>query len=143
MITGTTTLRVRYAETDQMRVAYYANFFVWFEIGRVELMREMGFDYKTMEEEDDSFIMVAEAQCTYRRPARYDDRLRITTRVTESRSRSIRFAYEIHNEETGELLATGETAHVVCDSAGRPKTLPEKYRKHFPLTAAPAASPAK
>lgn len=143
MIQGTTTIRVRYAETDQMRVAYYANFFVWFEIGRVELMRELGIDYKTMEEADDSYIMVAEAKCTYRRPARYDDRLRITTRVTESRSRSIRFAYEVHNEATGELLATGETAHVVCDAAGRPKTLPEKYRRHFPLTAAPAASPAK
>lgn len=143
MITGTTTLRVRYAETDQMRVAYYANFFVWFEIGRVELMRELGFDYKTMEEEDDSFIMVAEAKCTYRRPARYDDRLRVTTRVIESRSRSIRFAYEVHNEDSGELLATGETAHVVCDSSGRPKTLPEKYRKHFPLTAAPVAPPSK
>ena len=126
-----TTLRVRYAETDQMGVVYYANFFVWFEIGRVELLRQMGFAYKEMEQKDDSYIVVAEAHCRYLRPARYDDVLRIRTRVAESRSRIIRFAYEVRDHPTGELLATGETTHVICNRKGRPKTLPAKYRKFF------------
>ena len=139
MTEASTTLRVRYAETDRMGVAYYGNYFTWFEVGRVELLRQMGFRYRDMEEQDNSYIVVAEARCQDRRPARFDDRLRIVTRVVESRSRSIRFAYEIYNEETGELLATGETTHVVCDANGRPRALPEKYRKYFPLTNAPAS----
>jgi len=126
-----TTLRVRYAETDQMGMVYYANFFIWFEIGRVELLRQMGFAYREMEQQDDRFIVVAEASCRYLRPARYDDVLRIRTRVTEARSRIIRFAYEIRQDSTGELLATGETRHVICDRAGRPRTLPEKYGRLF------------
>ncbi len=133
-----TTIRVRYAETDQMGVAYYANFFVWFEIGRTDLCRQMGFAYKQMEEEDDSYIVVVEARCTYHRPARYDDVLRISTRVAEVRSRTIRFAYEVSHDASGELVATGETTHVICDRKGRPKVLPEKYRKYFPLTLQPA-----
>jgi acyl-CoA thioester hydrolase len=87
-----TTVRVRYAETDQMGVVYYANFFVWFEIGRVELLRQLGFAYKEMEREDDSYIVVAGAECRYLRPARYDDLLRIRTRIAEARSRTLRFA---------------------------------------------------
>lgn len=126
-----TTVRVRYAETDQFGVVYYANFFVWFEVGRVELLRQMGFTYKQMELEDDSHIVVAEAQCRYLRPARYDEVLRIRTRVAEARSRTIGFAYEVLNDTTGERLATGETHHVVCDRHGRPKSLPAKYRKLF------------
>jgi len=129
-----TTLRVRYAETDQMGVVYYANFFVWFELGRVELFRQLGFSYKEMEERDDSYIMVAEARCTYRRPARYDEMIRVRTRVAELRSRSIRFEYELVNDANSELLATGETSHVVCDRTGRPKVLPERY-KHILLSA--------
>jgi len=126
-----TTVRVRYAETDQMGVVYYANFFVWFEIGRVELLRQMGFAYKEMEQKDDSYIVVAEAHCRYLRPALYDDVLCIRTRITESRSRTIRFDYQVSNHASGELLATGETTHVICDHTGRPKTLPVKYRKLF------------
>ncbi len=126
-----TTVRVRYAETDQMGVVYYANFFVWFEIGRVELLRELGFAYKEMEQKDDSYIVVAEAHCRYLRPARYDDLLRIRTGVAEARSRTLRFTYEITSDATGQLLATGETTHVICDRTGRPKTLPAKYRKLF------------
>jgi len=128
------TVRVRYAETDQMGLVYYGNYFIYFEIGRVEIMRERGVVYKQMEVEDDSLIVVAEASCRYRRPARYDDLLRIRTRVSEARRRVIRFAYDIFNDATGELLATGETVHVICDHQGRPKALPEKYRKYFPLS---------
>ena len=129
-----TTVRVRYAETDQMGVVYYANFMVWFEVGRVETFRQMGFSYKDMEEVDDSRVVVAEASCRYLRTALYDNLILIRTRVSEARSRTLRFAYEILREPTGELLATGETLHVICDSQNRPKSLPEKYRKYFPLT---------
>jgi acyl-CoA thioester hydrolase len=126
--------RVRYAETDQMGVVHHGNYFTWFEIGRVELCRELGFEYKQMETEDDSFIVVAQAHCRYKRPARFDDVLEIRTRVTQSQRRTLRFGYEIFNQATGELIATGETLHVICDSLGRPKSLPEKYRQFFPAS---------
>jgi len=125
-----TSIRVRYAETDQMGVAHHSNHLIWFEAGRVEFCRQLGFEYKQMEIEDDSFIVVAEASCRYKRPARFDDLLTIRTRLTDSQRRTIRFGYEIfgHNNE---LIATGETLHVICDRQGRPKSLPEKYRKYF------------
>jgi acyl-CoA thioester hydrolase len=128
-------IRVRYAETDQMGVVYHSNYFVWFEIGRVELCRQLGFEYKQMETEDDSFIVVAKASCRYKRPARFDDLLTIRTRVADSQRRMIRFAYEVFNQSSGELLATGETLHVICDRLGRPRSLPEKYREYFPAVA--------
>ncbi|MGH9686409.1 MAG: acyl-CoA thioesterase [Candidatus Acidiferrales bacterium] len=134
------TIRVRYAETDQMGVVYYGNYFTWFEVGRAELCRQLGFDYKRMETDDDSFIVVVEASCRYRRPARYDDLLTVRTRVTESRRRTVRFAYEIYRQSSGEQLATGETLHVICDRLGQPKSLPEKYRKYFPVKAAEASA---
>ena len=130
-----TLIRVRYAETDKMGVVYYANYFIYFEIGRVDYMRQRGVNYREMELQDDSFIVVAECKCRYRRPARYDDPLRIRTRVLSVKRRTIQFGYEILHDESGELLATGETIHVVCDSNGRPKALPEKYRGNFDLPA--------
>jgi acyl-CoA thioester hydrolase len=126
-----TTVRVRYAETDQMGVVYHGNYFTWFEVGRVELCRQLGFEYRQMEIEDDSFIVVAEAQCRYKRPARFDEVLVIRTQLSNSQRRTIRFKYEIVNLSSGELIATGETTHVICDRLGRPKSLPEKYRKYF------------
>jgi acyl-CoA thioester hydrolase len=129
-----TTVRVRYAETDQMGVVYYGNYFIWFEIGRVELCRQLGFEYKRMETEDDSFIVVADAHCRYKRPARFDDLLVIRTKVSESQRRTVRFDYEIIDQASGELLATGDTLHVICDRLGKPKSLPEKYRKYFPVS---------
>lgn len=134
-----TTVRVRYQETDQMGVVYYGNFFTWFEVGRVELCRQMGFAYRDMEREDDAYIVVAEASCSYKKPARFDEVLRIRTRVVETRSRTIRFGYEVKNEATGELLATGETLHVICDGKGKPKSLPEKYKRYFPVMRSEAA----
>jgi acyl-CoA thioester hydrolase len=128
-----TTIRVRYAETDQMGVVYYGNYFTWFEIGRVELCRQIGFEYKKMEIEDDSFLVVAEANCRYKRPARFDDLLTIRARVTAAQRRTVRFAYEIIHQETSETIATGETTHVICNRAGQTKSLPEKYRKYLPL----------
>jgi acyl-CoA thioester hydrolase len=123
-----TTLRVRYAETDQMGVVYHSNYLIWFEVGRVELMRATGFDYKVMETEDDCFIVVAEAHCRYERPARYDQVLRVRTRIAEWRNRIVKFSYEIFLDEDSALLATGYTTHVVCGRNGRPKSLPPKYR---------------
>jgi acyl-CoA thioester hydrolase len=125
-------VRVRYAETDQMGVVYHSNYYIYFEIGRVEYMRNLGVDYKQMEIQDDSFIVVAESKCRHRRPAKYDDLLRIRTRVLALKRRTIHFGYEVLRDSDQEVLATGETLHVVCDSAGRPKSLPEKYRQVFP-----------
>ena len=138
-----TTVRVRYAETDQMGVVYYANYLIWFEIGRVETFRQMGFSYKEMEEASDSYAMVAEARCRYLKPALYDDVVCIRTRVVESRRRTLRFGYEILREATGEILATGETVHVICDGQGHAKALPDEYRKYFPLTPQPDPEPAR
>jgi acyl-CoA thioester hydrolase len=135
-----TVVRVRYAETDKMGIVYYANYLVYFEIGRVEYLRQRGLDYRRMELEDDSHTVVAEAKCRYRRPARYDDPLRIRTRVTSARRRTVQFGYEILHDETGELLATGETIHVVCDGKGRPKKLPEKYHHFFSYQVAESPS---
>jgi acyl-CoA thioester hydrolase len=123
-----TTLRVRYAETDQMGVVYHANYLIWFEVGRVELMRAMGFEYKTMETEDDCHIVVAEAHCRYDKPAHYDEVLRVRTRVAEWRNRIVKFSYELLRDADDTLLATGYTTHVICGSNGRPKALPAKYR---------------
>src|SRR5690349_24504381 len=89
-----TLTRVRYKDTDQMGMVYYGNYCTFFEIGRVEYMRERGIAYKQMEREDDSYIVVSEASCRYLRPARYDDLLRIRTRVSESRSEERRVGKE-------------------------------------------------
>lgn len=129
-------VRVRYAETDQMGVVYHANYLVWFEVGRVELMRALGFEYKLMEMEDDCHIVVVDVKCRYLKPARYDDVLRVRTRIAEALNRMIRYSYELFRDADGELLATGETTHVICGSNGRPKRLPEKYRARFAQLAA-------
>jgi acyl-CoA thioester hydrolase len=123
-----TTVRVRYAETDQMGVVYHANYLIWFEVGRVELMRALGVEYKRMEIDDDCHIVVVEVRCRYLASAHYDEELRIRTRIAESRNRTIRFSYEVRRDSDGALLAVGETRHVICGSNGRPKLLPEKYR---------------
>jgi len=127
----TATLRVRYAETDQMGVVYYANYLVWFEIGRTDFCLQHGFAYRDMEREDGLYIMVAEARCRYKAPARYDDEILIRTRVTGMRKRVLIFGYEIYKQCTDELIAEGETVHVITDRDGRPRTLPEKYRERL------------
>jgi acyl-CoA thioester hydrolase len=86
-------------------------------------------------------LVVAEASCRYKRPARFDDLLNVRTRITESQRRTIRFGYEILREASGELIATGETLHVVCDRQGRPKSLPEKYRRLFSASDRGTAAP--
>jgi acyl-CoA thioester hydrolase len=125
-----TTLRVRYAETDQMGVVYYANYFVWCEIGRVEFFRQLGHDYRQMEIEDDCHLPVVEATCRYRAPARYDEEVIIETRVTALRSYVIKFGYRLLRlkAEGEQLLAEAETVHVSVDKSMRKRQLPEKYR---------------
>jgi acyl-CoA thioester hydrolase len=126
-----TRIRVRYAETDQMGVVYHANHFIWFEVGRVELLRQFGFSYKNMEREDDCFIAVVDAHCRYRASVHYDDEVIVRTYLKHVREKVIRFGYELRRAETGELLAEGETTHIVADSKMKPRALPEKYMRVF------------
>lgn len=121
-----TPLRVRYAETDKMGVVYHSNFIVWFEVGRTDLCRQCGFSYRDMEIEDDAHLMVVEVQCRYRRPARYDDDILVRTRIAAFGRRTLRFEYEVHRAQTGELLAEGSTSHVVTTSEGRVRSFPER-----------------
>ena len=125
-------VRVRYAETDQMGVAYYANYLVWMEVARVGYCRGAGFEYRDMERTGGAFLAVTEARCRYKSPARFDDEIDIDCWVEESRSRTVRFAYEMRRGDA--VLATGETLHTVTDARGRAVRMPEAYRKYFPLT---------
>ena len=133
------TVRVRYAETDQMGMTYYANHFVWFELGRTDLFRQRGYSYRDLEEQEGLFFTVAEAHCRYHAPARYDDVLTVRTRFKAVRSRVVAFTYEILAAD-GHAIATGETVHVVTDRQGKPTTLPERYRQVL-LAPAPVAGP--
>jgi acyl-CoA thioester hydrolase len=127
----TTEVRVRYAETDQMGVVYYANYLVWFEIGRVELLRALGFSYSLLEREHQCILPVIESRCRYRSPARYDDQILIETSPAMLRGSVLKFAYRILRKapegEAPTLLAEGETVHVVCDAQLNKTTLPENY----------------
>ncbi|HUY80325.1 MAG TPA: thioesterase family protein [Acidobacteriaceae bacterium] len=133
-----TTLRVRYAETDQMGVVYYANYFVWCEIGRVEYFRQLGWDYKQMEIADDCHLPVVEANCRYRAPARYDDEVIIETTVTALRTYIIKFSYRLLRvtPDGNQLLAEAETVHVNVDKQMQKKPLPEKYQQAIRATMA-------
>src|SRR5271166_1878231 len=125
----TSQVRVRYAETDQMGIVYYANYLVWFELGRVELLRSLGLAYSQLEKEHECILPVVEVTCRYRSPARYDDEILIETRPALLRGSVIKFAYRIWRKasEEGEerkLLAEGETVHVVCDDQLNKMPLP-------------------
>jgi acyl-CoA thioester hydrolase len=124
-----TLVRVRYSETDKMGVVYHANYLVWFEIGRTEFCRARGFSYRDMEENDNSFLVVAESYCRYKAPAYYDDELIVRTHITELRRRSLRFGYEIIRVSDEKVIAEGETGHVVTDSNGRVRSFPPGYNQ--------------
>jgi acyl-CoA thioester hydrolase len=126
-----TRIRVRYAETDQMGVVYHANHFIWFEVGRVEFLRQLGFSYKDMEQQDDCFIAVVDARCRYKAPALYDDEVIVRTRLKNIRESVIHFGYELVRVSDGAVLAEGETTHIVADSQMRKTVLPEKYIRVF------------
>jgi acyl-CoA thioester hydrolase len=127
----TTEVRVRYAETDQMGIVYYANYLVWFELGRVELLRSIGLAYSRLETDHGCILPVIDVSCRYKSPARYDDEILIETRPAMLRGTVLKFAYRIlRKAPEGEeltLLAEGETVHVVCDDQLQRKPLPERY----------------
>ncbi len=131
---GTTALsriRVRYAETDQMGIVYHSNYFIWFEVGRVDLLRQLGFTYREMEQEDGCYIAVVDARCRFKAPARYDDEIVIRTHLKKVRESLIHFGYEAVRESDGTLLAEGETMHIVTDADMRKRELPAKYMAVF------------
>jgi acyl-CoA thioester hydrolase len=128
----TSKIRVRYAETDQMGVVYYANYFVWFEIGRVEVLRSVGLSYDQMERDHKLILPVVDASCRYKSPAKYDDEILIETRPALLRGSVLKFAYRIYRNagqdgEERKLLAEGETVHVVCDERFERQPLPDNY----------------
>jgi len=125
--THATELRVRYAETDRMGVVYYANYLIWCEVGRVELLRSLGRSYAALESEGIG-LAVSEATVRYLSPARFDDRIRIETTLTGVRSRAVTFDYLIFNAETGARLATAHTALVSIDRDGRLTAIPQDFR---------------
>lgn len=124
-------VRVRYAETDQMGVVYHANHFIWFEVGRVEFLRRLGFSYRDMEQSDDCYIAVVDARCRYKAPARYDDEIAVRTRLKNVRESLVHFAYELVRVSDDMLLAEGETTHIVTDSQMKVRPIPEKYMRVF------------
>jgi acyl-CoA thioester hydrolase len=122
---STTRLRVRYAETDAMAVAYYANYFVWFEVARTDLIRHLGWSYRAMEEAG-VLLPVIEADCRYRRPARYDDELEIRTKGRVVSRVRMEFTYEVYVNGQDEIIASGRTAHAAVTPAGRPCRIPSR-----------------
>jgi len=126
-----TRVRVRYAETDQMGVVYHSNHFIWFEIGRVEFLRQLGFSYKDMEASDGCFIAVVDARCRYKAPARYDEEIIVRTHLKNIRESVIHFGYELVRASDGVILAEGETTHIVADAQMRKTSIPEKYMSAF------------
>ncbi len=128
-----TVVNVRYAETDQMGIVYYANYLVWFEVGRVAWCKARGFHYADMESKHGRYLMVAEASCRYKSPAHFEDDIIVRTGLAKATDRVIRYRYEIRRKSDDLLLATGETAHVVTDFNRHPSRLPDHYRKYFSL----------
>ena len=131
MITGETKLRVRYAETDKMGVVYHSNFVIWFEVGRVELLRQLGFQYSEMETEDNCHIPVVDLRVSYKSPAQYDGEIVVRTQIKNVRSSLLHFGYEIFRETDRTLLATGETMHIIVNNKLERTALPEKYMLAF------------
>ena len=128
--TSRSTVRVRYAETDKMGVVYYANYFVWFEVARADLLRSLGWSYREMEHTGVS-LPVIEAHCEYHRPARYDDELEISAEGRRLSPVRMAFTYEVRRVDDPSLVASGRTVHAALDAAGRPCRLPERLREVF------------
>jgi acyl-CoA thioester hydrolase len=120
-------IRVRYAETDKMGVVYYANYFVWFEVGRTDLLRDAGWNYREMEV-DGFALPVIEAQCSYRESAKYDDEIEVRTTGEMLSPVRVKFSYEVVRAADAATLATGSTVHATLDRNGRPCRLPDRVR---------------
>jgi len=117
-------LRVNYSETDQMGVVYHANYLVWFDRARTEHLRVTGYTYRAMEEAG-VFLTVTEARLRFRRPALYDDLVRVRCWVRDLASRRVTFGYAVERAGSGELLATGETSLIALDRQRNPTRIPE------------------
>jgi len=124
-------VRVRYAETDQMGVVYHANYFVWFEVGRVEFIRQLGMDYKSLEAEEGALIAVVEATARYKAPARYDEELIVRTSLAGVRGPIVRFRYAVVRATDGIVLCEGETTHMVVGRDMKRREMPERYAERF------------
>jgi acyl-CoA thioester hydrolase len=124
-------LRVRYAETDQMGVVYHSNYLIWFEVGRVELMRSLGLAYSALEKEHGCLIAVVGVEARYRTAARYDDEIAVRTRITAMRGPVLKIAYEVVRVEDDKLLCEGATTHIVVNRAMEKRNLPAEYEAAF------------
>ena len=127
-VQGATRLRVRYAETDQMGVVYHANYFIWFEVGRVELLRTLGHSYRDLEAAGIN-LPVIHAECDYRRPARYDDELEVRTTGRLISPLRVEFRYQLVRVDDDTVLASGRTEHVPLNRDGRPCRLDRALRE--------------
>ncbi len=130
-----TRIRVRYAETDQMGVVYYANYLVWMEVARVDYCQAAGFRYKDLEVEHGILLAVTEANCRYKSPARYDDEVEITTTLSRANRRAVTFEYEMKSVSSGQVLAQGFTSHMFLNRELRPASLPDAFRKMLGIAA--------
>jgi len=120
-------VRVRYLETDQMRVAHHASYLAWFEVGRTEFCRSRGFTYHDLEEMG-YLLMMTDLRCHYKKAVRYDEMITIRTWVKDLKRRMMSFGYQILIKENGEAVAEGETRHICLDPSGRPRAIPESFR---------------
>ena len=127
MVENKTSVRVIYADTDAMGVVYHTNYIKWFEVGRCELLRSIGYPYARLEEEG-ILLPVAECCCRYKLPAVYDDMLEVTARISELKGATVALDYEIRRQQTGELLVTGSTKHAITDPKFKPIRLRDKDR---------------
>jgi acyl-CoA thioester hydrolase len=124
----TVEFRVRYAETDQMQVVYHSNYLIWCEIGRTEFIRALGTPYAELERQNVT-LAVIEASLRFHAAARYDNLIRVTTTISEVRSRTLTFDYVVSNAETGEKFVSASTKLVSLTRDSRLTTLPETLRK--------------
>ncbi len=120
-----TQIRVRYQETDNMGVVYYANYFIWLEVARTEYLRSAGVSYRHLEEKG-MYLMVAEARCQYKAPARYDDVVRIQTWIPKVKNSSLEFAHKLYIGD--KLIASAESVHVFTNKSGKPVRIPKEIR---------------
>jgi acyl-CoA thioester hydrolase len=127
---STSTIRVRYAETDQMGIAHHAEYLAWFEVGRTDLLRQTGRTYRELEA-DGLRLPVIGISVRYFRPAYYDDLLEVRTELTELGGARMGFSYEVRRSGTEGPLATGSTEHATVDAQGRPRRMPEMLRRSF------------
>ena len=129
-MTSTSVVRVRYAETDKMGVVYYANYFVWFEVGRTDWLRSLGWTYRDMEHEG-IILPVIEAHCEYFRPARYDEEMEVRTEGRMLSPVRMEFSYTVMRQGDQQVTASGRTVHAALDPSGRPRRLPDRIRQVF------------